>query len=135
MQTREAARRWADTWRTNWVAQRHEPIAALYAPNARYGTAPFREPYIGPSGALEYLAPVFAEESDVAAWFGEPIVDGRRASIQWWASLLEQGAEVTYAGTSIVQFDEDGLVVEEWDSWNRTDGRLAPSATWGRELR
>ncbi len=64
--------------------------------------------------------------------FGEPIVDGDRASIQWWASLREPEREVTYAGTSTLTFDADGLVVNEWDSWNEAPGRHEPPDGWGR---
>jgi hypothetical protein len=133
MDTRSAAQRWADTWRRSWVATEPEPIAALYAPTASYATAPFRTPHIGPAGAIDYLRPVLAEETDVRAWFGEPIVDGDRAAVQWWASLVENGEAVTYAGTSILRFDADGLVIDEWDSWGRADGRLEPRAGWGEE--
>jgi len=133
METRSAARRWADTWRRSWVARAPEPIAALYAPTATYATAPFRTTHVGPAGALAYLEPVFVEESDVRAWFGEPIVDGDRAAVQWWASFLENGEEATYAGVSILRFDADGLVIDEWDAWNRADGRLEPPAGWGEE--
>lgn len=133
MDARSAAHRWAETWRRCWIALDPQPIASLYAPGGRYATAPFRTPHVGPAGALEYVEPVFAEESDVRAWFGEPIVDGDRAAIQWWASFVENGEEVTYAGTSILRFDGDGLVVDEWDSWAHADGRLEPLASWGKE--
>ena len=131
MDARSAARRWADTWRRSWVAGDPQPIAALYAPGASYSTAPFRRPYVGPAGALAYLEPVFADETDVTAWFSEPIVDGERAAVQWWASLVEEGKEVTYAGVSILDFDADSLVADEWDAWNSTDGRLEPPPGWG----
>src|ERR671935_3158054 len=108
MDTRAAAHRWADTWRDSWVARDGEPIIALYAEGARYATAPFREPQIGPEGARAYVVPVLAEESDVRAWFSEPIVDGDRAAVSWWASFLEEGVEVTYAGTSILRFNDEG---------------------------
>jgi len=131
MDTRTAARRWADTWQRCWESGDAEAIAALYAPRAKYSTAPFREPYIGRQGALTYLRPVFGEESDVEARFGEPVVDGDRASVQWWASLTEPEREVTYAGTSTLRFDDEGLLVDEWDSWNEAAGRLQPPDGWG----
>lgn len=87
---------------------------------------------MGPKGAMDYLGPVFADESDVRAWFGEPIVDGNRAAIQWWASLIEDGQEITYAGTSVLRFDADGLVADEWDTWNQADERHEPLPGWGQ---
>ena len=132
MDTRTAARRWAETWRTNWIARKPEPIVALYAPGATYASEPFRAPRIGPEGARDYVVPTLAEEADVQARFGEPIVEGDRAAICWWASFVEDGDVVTYAGTSNLRFNEAGLVVDEWDTWNRADGRLEPPTGWGR---
>jgi len=109
------------------------PVAALYAPGASYATAPFRPPHVGPEGARGYVAAVFAEEADVRATFGVPIVAGDRAAVQWWASFLEDGEPATYAGVSILRFDSDGLVVDEWDAWNRSDGRLEPPVGWATE--
>lgn len=126
MTTRTAARRWAEAWRTAWEALDVEPIVALYAPDAIFSTGPFREPYRGPEGVRVYVERVFAEEESPRVWTSEPIVDGDRASISWWASLREDGADTTLAGTSVLRFDGDGLVVEQWDSWNAADGRRQP---------
>ncbi len=133
MDTRAAAQRWAVTWRENWAANRPEPIAALYAEGGKYGTSPFREPHIGPAGAMSYLVPVLEAQKEVRAWFGDPIVDGDRAAVQWWATALEPDGRVTYAGVSILRFDSDGLVADEWDAWN-VDENLdrEPPAGWGR---
>jgi hypothetical protein len=68
----------------------------------------------------------FAEEADPRVWMAHPIVDGDRAAISWWASLREGGVDTRLAGTSILRFDRAGLVVEQWDSWNRADGRGEP---------
>lgn len=132
METRAAAQRWADTWQRNWIAGRPEPIAALYGPGASYAVSPFREPNIGPEGALAYVSRVLSEESDVTAHFGEPIVDGRRAAIQWWATYVEAGGDITLAGTSVLRFDADGLVIDEWDAWEEMHGRRSPDDGWGR---
>lgn len=125
---RDAARRWADTWRTAWKALDPEPIVALYAHDAVFSTQPFREPYRGSEGVREYATRVFGEEEAPAVWVSEPIVDGDRASISWWAALREDGADVTLAGTSTLRFDARGLVVAQWDAWNAADGRLEPPA-------
>jgi hypothetical protein len=62
-----------------------------------------------------------------------PIVDADRAAIEWWAALVENGAEVTLAGVSILRFDADGLVVAQHDSWNQADGRRRPPAGWAAD--
>ena len=132
MDARDAARRWAETWQRCWEARDARPVAALYAAAARYSTEPFRDPFIGPTGALRYIEGAFAEETAIEARFGEPIVYGERAAVQWWAQLIEAGQPITLAGTSVLRFDEQGLVIDEWDTWNQANGRIAPPADWGK---
>ena len=74
------------------------------------------------------MTAVFGEEADPSVWIGEPIVDGDRAAISWWASLREEGEDVTLAGTSVLRFDAAGLVIDQWDAWNRRPARGAPPA-------
>ena len=126
MNAADAAQRWADTWRAAWEALDLEPILALYAADVVFSTEPFREPYRGVAGVRAYLARVFAEEDAPRVRMAEPIVDGRRASISWWAELEEDGVDTMLAGTSVVRFDPDGLVVEQWDAWNAASGRRPP---------
>jgi SnoaL-like domain len=126
MGTREAARLWAGAWEEGWEALDPEPIMARYAPNATHFTEPFRDPSRGIHDVRAYVERVLGEEEDPRVWIGEPIVDGDRAAISWWASLREEGADATLAGTSVLRFDADGLVVEQWDSWNQLDERREP---------
>lgn len=127
MDPRDAARRWAQAWSQGWEALDPEPIMALYAPDAVHFTEPFREPARDASAIRAYVERVFAEEEDPRVWVGEPIVDGYRAAISWWASLREEGADITLAGVSLVTFDVVGLVVEQWDAWNQSDARRDPA--------
>jgi SnoaL-like domain len=127
---RAAAARWARTWTEAWEALEVEPIVALYAPDATFSSEPFREAYRGPAGVREYVTRAFGEEESPRVWVSEPIVDGDRASISWWAALREDDADATLAGTSVLRFDAAGLVIEQWDAWNGLDGRRAPPASW-----
>jgi ketosteroid isomerase-like protein len=127
---RAAAARWARTWTEAWEALEVEPIVALYAPDATFSTEPFREAYRGPAGVREYVTRAFGGEESPRVWVSEPIVDGDRASISWWAALREDDADATLAGTSVLRFDAAGLVIEQWDAWNGLDGRRAPPASW-----
>ena len=123
---RAAARRWAAAWSSGWAALDPEPILACYAEDAVLSTQPFREPYRGREGVREYVTRVFGEEEEPRVRFAEPIVDGDRAAVAWWASLRESGADATLAGTSLLRFDADGLVREQWDAWNVLDARREP---------
>lgn len=128
---RDAAARWASVWRSGWEAGEPDPIVALYAPAARVWIEAFRTPARGPDGVRAYLAPVFADERAVRAWFGEPIVGGDRVAVEWWAALEEGGRPITLAGVSVLRFDAEGLVIEQRDSWNRAEGRRQPGSRWG----
>ena len=122
----EAAARWAAAWQRGWEALDPEPILACYAADALLSTEPFREPYRGLAGVRAYVTAVFAEEEDPRVWMADPIADGDRAAVSWWASLREDGVETTLAGTSVLRFDANGLVVEQWDAWNRAPSRREP---------
>ena len=126
MTAADAARRWARAWKHGWESLDPEPIIACYAPDALLSTEPFREPYRGREGVREYVTGALGEEEDPHVWMSEPIVDGDRAAISWWASLREDGADATLAGTSVLRFDGDGLVIEQWDAWNQLAQRREP---------
>jgi nuclear transport factor 2 (NTF2) superfamily protein len=128
MTPRQAAVRWARAWRDGWTARDPEPILACYARDAVLSTQPFREPYRGRDGVRDYVTGVFADEDDPRVWIGAPLVDGDRAAVAWWASLREGGDDATLAGTSLLRFDAEGLVVEQWDAWNRLPDRRDPPA-------
>ena len=132
MTTADAAGRWADIWKRAWEAQDTDAIVALYHPDTLFSTQPFRVSHLRRAGVREYVSQAFAEEEEVRVWVGSPIVDGDRAAIEWWAALKENGVETTLAGTSVLRFDADGLVVEQRDTWNQVDGRREPPDSWGR---
>jgi ketosteroid isomerase-like protein len=125
------AGRWADVWQRAWEAGNVEAIVALYHPDVLFSTQPFRLPYRGQAGVREYVTRAFAEEQGARVWVGSPVVDGDRATVEWWAALIENGVETTLAGTSVLTFDRDGLVVAQRDTWNQADGLHEPPAGWG----
>lgn len=130
--TRTAARSWADTWKRGWEALEPGPIVNLYADAITYSSEPFREVYRGRDGVRAYVEGSFGDETEVRAWFSEPVVDGDRASVSWWATLVDSGERVTLAGTSLLRFDADGLAVDQWDAWNMLTGWREPPEGWGR---
>jgi hypothetical protein len=126
-----AARHWAETWQHAWEALDVESIVRLYHPDAAFSSQPFRAIDRRRAGVRAYVSRAFGEDRDVRARFGTPIVDGDRAAVEWWAALVDEGREVTLAGTSVLRFDADGLVLEQRDTWNARDGRFEPPAGWG----
>jgi SnoaL-like domain len=116
----EAARRWADVWARAWPAADVDGIAALYAPDAIFYSHPFREQ----QSPGEYVAWAFADQHEAECRFGEPLVADDRAAVDWWAVIVApDGSVETIAGTSLLCFDEAGLVVEQRDAWAREPGR------------
>ena len=125
-----AARRWAETWSRAWPAHDVDAIAALYADEATYRALAFREPDLGLVGVRRYLSENFAIEEEVECRFGEPIVSGDRAAVEWWASWTERCEPLTLAGVTVLRFDADGNIVDHRDYWNEADRRQPPYEGW-----
>jgi ketosteroid isomerase-like protein len=115
-----AARRWAETWARAWPVADVEAIRALYAPDAVFYSHPFRDR----QEPEEYVRWAFEDQSEAECRFGEPVVDGDRAAVDWWGVITARDGSVqTIAGTSLLHFDADGLVVEQRDAWGEVEGR------------
>jgi ketosteroid isomerase-like protein len=107
---------WADAWPAADVAA----IGALYAPDATFYSHPFR----AREGPVEYVQWAFGDQQAAECRFGEPVVDGARAAVDWWAVITSKdGSLQSLAGTSLLRFDDQGLVVEQRDAWADFDGR------------
>jgi nuclear transport factor 2 (NTF2) superfamily protein len=128
MDTHGAVAAWIEAWREGWPTEDVDLIAARYRPDAPYRSHPFREP----TTSHDYVSQAFTEEKLVRCWFGEPVVEGDRAAVQYWAILrTPDGTDITIAGHSHLRFDEDGLVAEHRDYWTQRDGSVEPSPGWG----
>jgi SnoaL-like domain len=127
VETEVLARRWRDAWAEAWPRRDVDAIAVLYRSGAAYRSHPLR----AAGTPRAYLERVFAEEEAIECWFGEPLVAGDRAAVEWWASYREAGEDVTLAGTTVLRFDGDGLVSEHVDYWVEGPGRTAPFPGWG----
>jgi ketosteroid isomerase-like protein len=125
-----AARRWRDTWERAWPAKDVDAIVALYSDDVAYRALVFREPDMALAGVRRYLEENFGVEEEIECRFGEPVVSGDRAAVEWWASWLEEGNELTLAGATFLRFDADGLVVDHRDYWNEVKRREPPFAGW-----
>jgi SnoaL-like domain len=114
VETREAAERWVEVWARGWRAGEADEVVALYADGAYFQSHPFREA-VAPAN---YIVPTLAEEESAECEFGEPIVDGDRAAVEWSAETrLKNGGAERLAGVSLLRFGEDGLVTEQRDFW------------------
>jgi len=133
METVDAARRWRDTWLRAWPAQDVDALRSLYAEHIVLRSHPFREPRVGPDDAAGYASWAFeSEEAPAECRFAEPVVDGGRATCEYWAFVRANGRDQTIAGVSVIRFDDEGLVASQRDYWAVEDGRRDPPDEWGR---
>jgi ketosteroid isomerase-like protein len=118
--TADAAKRWAQVWADAWVAADVDAVSALYADDAVFYSAPFRDR----QAPRDYVEWAFSDQADAECRFGEPLVEGDRAAVDWWAvTTSTDGSVESIAGTSLLRFDVDGLVVEQRDVWTTEPGR------------
>jgi hypothetical protein len=120
----EGARAWVEAWKDGWA--RHEPdvIAARYAHDCRFRSAPFRPLEHGRGAPLAYATRSFAEERSARFTFDEPIVDpDGRAAVQYRAVITAPGgAASTIHGVSLLRVGPDGLIAEHIDTWTELEG-------------
>jgi hypothetical protein len=69
----------------------------------------------------------------VTVRFGEPIVEGTRAAVEWWATMRDRDGEtqITLPGCLLLRFGPDGRCEELREYWHSTEGSLEPSPSWG----
>jgi ketosteroid isomerase-like protein len=126
------AKRWAEGYARAWRTRDPEAALSLYAEDVVDYVSPFRPPSVGRAAVFEYTRRVFGEEEQPEVWFGEPVEEGDRAVVEWWATYVEEGREVTLSGCSLLRFAGDGLVLEARSYWHEEEGRRPPPAGWGR---
>jgi SnoaL-like protein len=125
---RTFGKRWAEGYKVAWEAGDPEAAAALYRPDCVFRSAPFREP----EPPIDYVRRVFPESRADNVHFGEPVEEGDRAAIEWWAVFVTpDGEEETISGCSMLRFDDEGLVAEARDYWHIEPGRHDPPPAWG----
>ncbi len=123
---------WAERYRRAWEEADDEAAGALFTEDAVYRSDPFEEPHRGRDAIRAYWRQVTALQSNVTVVVARPIVDGRRAVVEWWTQMDVDGSPVTLPGALILAFDENGLCVALREYFNWEQGRrVPPPAGWG----
>jgi ketosteroid isomerase-like protein len=123
---------WLKQYRQAWEERDDVAVAALFTRDAVYRSHPFREPHVGTAAIRAYWRRATSLQVGAAVWFGEPIVDGRRVAVEWWATMQDEGAQVTLPGCLVLRFGADGRCEELREYWHLERGRHQPHHGWGR---
>jgi hypothetical protein len=125
------AQEWIAAYRRAWVGRDPEAAAALFTEDAVYRSSPFREPHLGSQGIRDYWTRATSTQEELDLRFGEPVVEGRKAVVEWWAIMRDQGAWITLPGCLLLRFTDDGRCEELREYWHVEDGRHEPPHGWG----
>jgi ketosteroid isomerase-like protein len=123
---------WARRYARAWEEADDEAAGALFTEDATYRSNPFHEPHRGRDAIRRYWREVTATQSKVEVSVGRPMVVGKRAVVEWWTQMDNEGAPVTLPGALILDFDEHGLCQALREYWNLEVGtRMQPPRGWG----
>lgn len=131
MATTEQVREWLAGYRQAWEERDADAAAALFTEDALYREQPYEEPHRGRQGVHEYWSTVTSTQSDIRVRYGEIVLHGSHAAVEWWVTLRNDGAEVTLAGEFFLVFEESGLVRELREYWHYSPGTVEPPVGWG----
>jgi hypothetical protein len=126
------AAEWIAAYGRAWVERDPEAAVALFTEDAVYRSSPFREPHTGSDGIREYWTRATSTQEDLDLRFGAPVVEGRKAVVEWWAIMRDEGAWITLPGSLLLRFAPDGRCEELCEYWHLEDGRREPPPGWGR---
>jgi uncharacterized protein (TIGR02246 family) len=123
---------WIEAYGRAWRDGDDAAAADLFTEDGLYRSHPFREPHRGREAIRAYWRSATSAQQDLAVRFGEPIVAGNRAAVEWWATIREDGEEVTLPGILVLRFDAAGRCEELREAWHYEPGRREPPEGWGR---
>ena len=124
---------WLAAYRTAWLQRDADAAAALFTEDATYAEQPYQDAFAGPAAVREYWARVTATQSNIEMRYGTPITVGNRTAVEWWTTLVNDGAPITLAGAFILTFDASGRCRSLREYWQFTDGTHEPKPGWGAE--
>jgi hypothetical protein len=122
---------WLDAYTRAWEERDADAAVALFTQEAVYRSSPFREPDVGHEGIRGYWERATGTQSGVEVRLGDPVVDGRRAAVEWWTTMSDEGEEITLPGCLVLRFAADGRCQELREYWHVEPGRIDPPGDWG----
>ena len=122
---------WLARYRRAWIERDADAASRLFTEDATYREQPFQAAFAGRAAIRDYWARVTASQTSVELRYGQPIVDGRRLAVEWWANLQADGAPITLAGEFLLLFADTGECRDLREFWVLTEDRVEPPAGWG----
>jgi ketosteroid isomerase-like protein len=102
-------RQWIDDYADAWRRGDPDAVSALFTEGAVYRTSPFRPPTGGGAAIRDYWTRATSTQEDLALRFGEPVVQSNKVAVEWWATMRDDGREVTRPGCLLL--DPKGVLV------------------------
>jgi ketosteroid isomerase-like protein len=122
---------WLARYRRAWIERDAEAAGQLFTEDAIYREQPFQAPFVGRQAIRDYWARVTATQTSVELRYGQPVVEGARLAVEWWANLQTTDGPVTLAGEFLLLFADSGECRELREYWLLTQSRVEPPAGWG----
>jgi limonene-1,2-epoxide hydrolase len=137
------ARTWIEAYGNAWREKDGQAAAALFTEDGVYRSSPFRAPHAGRDQIRAYWEQETEHQRDFELRFGEPVVEGKRVTVEWWATMRDQpwaasegfhgDPAITLPGCLILRFTPDGLCEELREYWHvRFGDVMSPLDGWGR---
>jgi nuclear transport factor 2 (NTF2) superfamily protein len=132
----EWIRAYGDAWRSKDDAA----VALLFTSDGVYRSSPTKPPHVGREAISAYWRRACEHQRDLELRFGEPVVDGSRVAVEWWAVMRDANWQpdagsdaVTLPGCLLLRFSFQGLCSELREYYNPLIGVAAPPPDgWGR---
>src|SRR5688572_10641036 len=125
---------WLAAYRAAWLQRDAAAAAVLFTEDATYAEQPYQDAFAGPAAVREYWARVTATQSNIEMRYGTPISVGNRTAVEWWTTLVNDGAPITLAGAFILTFDASGRCRSLREYWQFIDGTHEPKPGWGSRV-
>jgi hypothetical protein len=122
---------WLEAYRRAWEDADVEAAVGLFTEEAVYRSSPFREPSVGHDGIRSYWAGATATQEETRVRIGEPIIAGDRVAAEWWATMRDEGEDITLPGCLVLRFAPDGRCEELREYWHVEPGHRDPPVGWG----
>jgi SnoaL-like domain len=121
---------WMRALRSAWMDADPTAFGELFTEDALYQAHPFEEPLRGRVAIIDYWLHETSGREDVEVRLSEPLLDGDRASVEWWAVSKTESAETTDAGCLVLDFTGKRCS-KLHEYWMLADHRVRLPENWG----